>query len=127
MLAGALFLSDLMWGGDGQALYREVPWMLTADHINRAFQLCTLLDGIREAFRSGSAPQHVSPDDITRALAGENDRNFAGTVTVENTTHTEMARRILAKASKGRASDGMLDIPAARAPLPRLASFDSGC
>ncbi|CAK0893336.1 unnamed protein product, partial [Prorocentrum cordatum] len=96
MLSGRLFLSDLMWGKRG-ALYKRIPWVLEESHVERAFELATILDGIRAAI----------------CRPGE-DSDLEGVAKVENVKGTEIARAILWKAVRGRRAEdsGELEIPA---------------
>ena len=115
MLSGCLFLFDLTWGKLG-ALYKGIPWVIEESHVERAFELATILDGIRVAFRQNrSLSDPVGLEELEEAICtlGE-DRELEGVTTVDNVMGTEIARAIPWKGIRGRreADSGELEIPA---------------
>ena len=99
MLSASLLLWDVMWGVG-------VPdWTVTRGHVQRAFKLMRILEAIRHAFRGRielediGAPQQMAIEWQGGETLGD-ERNFPGVTPVQGTTHTKIARRILAKSNK---------------------------
>ena len=118
MLAACLFLSDIMWGDTGPAIgpvVKELEWEIQDDHVERAFKLASLLDKIRTAFR-----ECVTPGDV-ESLTGptipdapvDPERNLENIPVIDNVKTTEIARRMLSKATPA-GDDGCLQVPAHR-------------
>jgi hypothetical protein len=97
-LAAALLCWDIMWGIT-IVPYREYKWEIDVHHIQRAHHLLRIMDGIKQGLCTDDVPV---PDGIPNPAAMVklgNDRNLIGCPNVNGTTGTEVARRILGKAS----------------------------
>ena len=89
MLACALLLWDILWKIIVPA--NNEKWTIKKDHVQRAFRLLQIQDGIRNSFRTMDAPP-------TTNTVVSTDMDHDGLVMAMALKHTEIARRILMKA-----------------------------
>ena len=99
MLAGSFFLWDVLWLVVTPA-FREEDWVIQAEHVERAFRLMTILDGIRLAFRTNQAPQ------VEEEAGGQGEgdsplleRDLPNCPQCRGARTTEIARRMLTKST----------------------------
>ena len=91
-LAACLLMWDILWGTKVYA-FREEKWEVEVEHIRRAYSLMSILEAIRQGFRTASVENpHV---DVKLAA----DVQIAGFPEVAGTTTTEIVRRALSKAT----------------------------
>lgn len=99
MLSGSLLLWDILWGVVTPS-FREEQWTIDDNHVERAFALMSILDGIRTAFRAEDAPTNVAPElDAPDQNPTLPDRELPGVAHLEGAKTTEVARRMLSKAT----------------------------
>ena len=89
MLACALLLWDILWK-IVVPQFKEAKWFIKKNHVQRAFKLLQIHDGIRNAFRTMDAPP-------TAKMGSDMDHD--GLSMPMALKHTEIARRILMKAT----------------------------
>ena len=68
-------------------------------HIERAHRLMSIFDGIRETFRTSDLPEASDGAAATQVARAGVDRDLAGCPSVAGTKTTEIARRMLFKAT----------------------------
>eukprot|EP00969_Alexandrium_andersonii_P312872 13824321-Alexandrium_andersonii.AAC.1 len=98
MLAASLLLWDILWEVKVPA-YKEEPWVVELQHIKRAHRLMSVLDGVREAFRTNEVPAAGGGGEAAPKATEDADEDIPGCPRVAGTTSTEIARRMLAKAA----------------------------
>ncbi|CAK0797938.1 unnamed protein product, partial [Prorocentrum cordatum] len=120
MIAACLLLADIMWN-QVEFVYKGMPWVIQGTHMERAFKLAGILDGIRTAFRDDAAVERLAVGDIADALtATRADKELDNVKIVKNMPGTEIARRMLCKTYAFTVEDDggsreALVVPASRA------------
>jgi hypothetical protein len=99
-LSAALLLWDIMWDVK-VVMYKEVEWVVELNHVRRAYKLMSILEGMREGFRTNKialAAMAEGASEAAGAGVGE-DRDLPGRPSVNGTKGTAFARRMLFKSS----------------------------
>lgn len=94
--SAAILLWDIMWGVK-VPMYKEVPWVIELQHVTRAYKLMSILDQIREGFRTNCIKDAAVIVGAAAAVSAKlsEDRDLEGCTHVNGTWGTEIARRIL--------------------------------
>eukprot|EP00959_Pyramimonas_sp_CCMP1952_P470269 9496343-Pyramimonas_sp.AAC.1 len=88
-----------MWNQAGLAC-KGMPQEIQSSHMERAFKLEGILHGIRAAFRDDAAAGRLAMEENDSALASTRaDWELDNAAVVKNMPGTEIARRMLGKAS----------------------------
>jgi hypothetical protein len=98
MLSAALLLWDILWSVV-VVEFREQKLLVKAEHVERAFMLLQIQDGLRNAFRELKGPEGAK----TSVSQG---RDFEGLDATGCVKHTELVRRLLTRASRGSSGEG---------------------
>ena len=101
-LSAALLLWDIMWGAKTPTpKFKEEPWEVELQHVERAYKLMSILDGVREGFRTNRIREAELVAGIPEALAAKNgeDRDIPNCPSLSGTWGTEISRRMLFKSA----------------------------
>lgn len=110
MIAASLYLWDIMWGAIVPP-FKETPWVLQAEHLERAFQLMEILELTRDSFRHkagavvGAGAAEDLEDAPEAARHSGQDHDLPDVASVEGHLGSAIARRILSKATQMPESD----------------------
>ena len=75
-------------------------YTVQASHVDRAFRLLRILEGVRIGFRKGFVPEGEDPAVVPRAVStGTDDHDIAGAPEIDGTTTTEVVRRLIIKST----------------------------